>query len=216
MRVTNIAMLQGLCWTIIFFGAFQSGNGKAVAILLKHGSPQEIQTKVQLERLLSEFDLQPWTFTQTVMIDQTAIPHSSPVLTLHTRHLNSDDLLMSTYVHEQIHWFLDSRESNAHLAEEDLEKVYPSVPVGYPDGADSQQATYEHLIVCYLEMKADREILGEKRGTEVVRFWATDHYRWVYRTVLQDEQIIGKVISKHRLQIDLPRSFESRLTPRIE
>jgi hypothetical protein len=135
------------------------------------------------------------------MIDERSIPHSHPVLTLHTRHLNSDDQLLSTYVHEQLHWYLDGHLPETLAAENNLRKLYPKVPVGYPDGADDEESTYLHLIVCYMEMEADRELIGAERTENVMKFWASDHYRWVYRTVLQDEARIGKVVAQEHLEL---------------
>ena len=34
-----------------------------------------------------------------------------------------------------------------------------------------------------------------------MRFWAVDHYRWVYKTVIQDESKIGSVLTERDLQI---------------
>jgi hypothetical protein len=74
--------------------------GDTIKISLKHDSAPEQQTKIQLERLLASYDLRKYTFTDKVVINEAAIPHSHPILTLHTRHLDSDDELLSTYVHE--------------------------------------------------------------------------------------------------------------------
>src|SRR5688500_14429317 len=75
-------------------------------IVLKQGTPNEAQTRDQLQRLLATYDLSPWLYTKSIVIDERAIPFSHPVLTLHTRHLKDDELLISTFVHEQFHWFL--------------------------------------------------------------------------------------------------------------
>src|ERR1051325_4802947 len=128
----------------------------SISIELKHRSDAERQTKEQLERLLGVYDLRKYTFTKSVLVDEGSIPHSHPVLTLHTRHLSSDDQLLSTYVHEQLHWYLDNHANQTDAAEAELRKMYPKVPVGYPEGAQDQESTYLHLIDCYLEMQADR------------------------------------------------------------
>ena len=71
-------------------------TGYTVRIELKNDTTRERQTKEQLERLLASYDLRKYTFTDEVIVDEHSIPHSHPVLTLHTRHLNSDDQLLST------------------------------------------------------------------------------------------------------------------------
>ena len=71
-----------------------------------HDSKDELNTKAAIETMARDYDLRPWTFTSMIMIDQTAIPHSHPVLTINTRHLGNKDALLSTYLHEELHWFL--------------------------------------------------------------------------------------------------------------
>ena len=185
-----------------FLAAVTARAADSVEVELKHDSARELRTKEQLERLLSSYDLRKYTFTHRVIIDEDSIPHSRPVLTLHTRHLDSDDELLSTYVHEQLHWYLSERRNQTESAEAALRKIYPKVPVGYPDGADDEEGTYLHLIDCYLEMQADRQLLGPERAARVMDFWAGDHYRWVYRTVIRDEATIGGVIKQEGLQIN--------------
>ncbi len=164
-----------------------------------HNAPSELATKTQLERLMQQYDLRPWTFTHEVVIDYSAIPHSHPVLTLHARHLKQDDELLSTYVHEQLHWYLSAHASETRAAERDLMKLYPGPPVGFPEAQD-RESTYLHLLVCLLEERADEALLGEERTKNVMNFWAGDHYRWVYRTVLQDGPKIEETLRAHHLQ----------------
>ena len=78
----------------------------SVEITLAHHTASEEQTKSQLLALLRRFPLTPWLYTRQLVIDEESTPHSHPVLTLHARHLNEDHLLLSTFVHEQMHWFL--------------------------------------------------------------------------------------------------------------
>ena len=178
----------------------------AIVIRTAHDSAAEIATETQLKHLLADYDLKPWTFTREIIIDENAIPHSHPVLTLHTRHVKQDDELLSTYVHEQLHWFLSEHETDTEAAERDLMEKYPSVPVGFPEGARDRTSTYEHLIVCRLEQQADQKLLGSARTESVMQFWARDHYRWVYRTVLKDGLQIDAVVKLHHLETPSEKS----------
>src|SRR4030095_16195983 len=90
-----------------------------IEISLKNNSREESQTRDQLQRLLKTYDLSKWTFTKSILIDEKAIPHSHPILTLHTRHLKDDDLLLSTFVHEQLHWFLAQKDKETKDAMKD-------------------------------------------------------------------------------------------------
>jgi len=174
---------------------------RAVSIATAHDSDGENRTRAQLARLLSAYDLDKWIFTTTVAIDERAIPHSHPVLTLHTRHIDNDLHLLSTFVHEEIHWHLVAKGDQTQAAITELMKVFPSAPTGGAEGARDAESTYLHLIVNYLEFQAMKELLGDRQAKEVFDFWATDHYTWIYRTVLSDEERLGKVVTRHGLGI---------------
>jgi hypothetical protein len=170
-------------------------------ISLKHNDQREQQTKQQLQRLLSAYDLSNWTFTQKVIIESgfNVIPHSHPVLTLSTRHLKDDELLLSTFVHEQLHWYLGEKPKETEEAYKELRSIFPKVPVGFPEGGKDEESTYKHILVCYLEYQAVKGLLGELKAKEVMGFWAADHYTWIYKTVLEREREIGSLMRKHKL-----------------
>jgi hypothetical protein len=171
----------------------------SLEIALKHGSKVEQQTRDQLQRLLKAYDLAKWTFTKSILIDEESIPHSHPVLTLSARHVKDDELLLSTFVHEQAHWFLTQNSKATEDAKQELRSMFPKVPIKPPEGASDEESTYLHLIVIYLEYRADRELLGELKARQVMEFWATDHYTWIYKTVLERPRDIGNVAFKHKL-----------------
>ncbi|HJZ71031.1 MAG TPA: hypothetical protein VKE51_04780 [Vicinamibacterales bacterium] len=177
----------------------------ALEIALKQGSPREAQTREQLQRLVKTYDVSRWIFTKSIVVDERAIPHSHPVLTLHARHLLDDDLLLSTLVHEQFHWFLVEKESETKEAIAELRPLFATVPVSQPEGAQDEHSTYLHLLDCYLEYRAVQQLLGELKARQVMEFWATDHYTWVYRTVLDRSRDIGAVMAKHKLLTPLDR-----------
>lgn len=113
---------------------------------------KEQQTLVFLKALRASHDLQKWKFTYQVHIDKTAIPHSHSILTLRTRHGSKDqkDMLLSTYLHQQIHWLADENIGNTNKAKAMLKQAIPEIPVGFPKGARDEYFTYLHLIVCPL------------------------------------------------------------------
>lgn len=149
-------------------------------------------------------DLQKWEFTYQVHIDKTTIPHSHPILTLHTRHGIKDqkDMLLSTYLHEQIHWFADENINNTNKAKAMLKQALPEVPVGFPKGTRDEYSTYLHLIVCYLEQQALRGYLRESRGRAVLKFWQNDHYNWVYKQVELQQNLLAKTIAQSGLYLE--------------
>jgi hypothetical protein len=183
----------------IAISAFGQTSGK-VEIRLKNNDAREQQTKLQLERLLANYDLSRWMFTRTLLIESDVIPHSHPVLTLSTRHLKDDELLLSTFVHEQLHWFLVQRDKDTESALKEVRAMFPKVPVGGAEGgARDMQSTYLHLLVCSLEYMAVRELLGELRTKQVMEFWSGDHYNWIYKTVLERNRDIAKILFKYNL-----------------
>jgi hypothetical protein len=166
---------------------------------LAHGSDRERQTKATLEQVLASYDLRKYTFTRHVIIEQGAINHAFPVLTLNARFADSPDELLSSYIHEQLHWHLRERGAYQQEAIAELRKQYPQAPVGAPEGAETSFSTYGHLIDCYLEIQADRELIGRERTDAVIR--NKGHYTWIYKTVLQDEAKIAGVVRRHGLEV---------------
>ncbi len=197
---------MGLLALLAAGSALQAQPPAPIEIKLQHGDAAEAQTRDQLLRLLKTYDVKPWIFTRTVIIDSgpKVIPHSHPVLTLSTRHLKDDDLLLSTFVHENLHHFLSQHQDRSEAAQKELRAAFPKVPVGYPDGADSEESGYVHLIVNYLECRADKELLGELRAFQVCQFWAADHYRWIYRQIFENGYQIGPIVRKNGLIPGVP------------
>jgi hypothetical protein len=196
--MANVKRRVALCVVMLALSHAAFGQAK-LEIALKQGTPGEARTRDQLQRLLATYDLSPWIYTKSIMIDERAIPFSHPVLTLHTRHAKDDELLLSTFVHEQFHWFLTERREATEEAIADLRKLFPTVPAGGIAGARDEYSTYLHLLVCYLEQQADLQLLGELKTKQVMDFWATDHYTWVYQTVLSRSRDIGRIMRDRKL-----------------
>ena len=172
---------------------------KPVKIDLAHGTEREQKTKAQLEHVLASYDLTKYTFTRRVTIEERAINHAFPVLTLNARFADSPDELLSSYLHEQLHWHLRDHSSQQQEAVGELRRMYPGAPVGLPEGAEGAFSTYGHLVDCYLEIQADRQLIGRERTDAVIR--DKGHYTWIYKTVLQDESRIADLVSRHRLDV---------------
>jgi hypothetical protein len=167
---------------------------------LKQNSKTEQQTKDQMQRLLRTYDISNWIFTKSILIDDTQTPHSHPVLTLSTRHVKDDELLLSTFVHEQFHWWASGKNLEAtRQAITELRAMFPKVPVGAPEGGIDEDSTYLHIVVCYLEYRAMRELFGELKSRQIMEFWAADHYTWIYKTVLERPRDISGILFKYKL-----------------
>src|SRR5262245_53678494 len=99
-----------------------------ITIDLAHGTPREETTKATLEQVLASYDLKKYTFTRRVMIEERAINHAFPVLTLNARFASSPDELLSSYIHEQLHWHLRDQLPRQQEAVAELRRMYPNAP----------------------------------------------------------------------------------------
>lgn len=171
----------------------------AVEFSTKSNSEMERRVKEQMESLVKRYDLSKWYFTSKVAIEDNVIPHSHPVLTLSTRHVRDDDLAISTFVHEQLHWWVTSNEAAMEKAIADLKVKYPNAPIQSPHGSGDERGTYSHIVVCFLEGSAMRQLFGELKAWQIMKFWEEDHYFWIYKTVNTDASAIAAILRKHKL-----------------
>lgn len=171
----------------VIIGTALSAQESAVNIELADNTEREAATRTQLLRLLEQHDVDRWIFTPEILIDQTQIPHSHPVLTLHTRHLDNDLELMSTFIHEQYHWFVSARDDREQAAVEAFREIFPDAPGREGQGARDQYSTYLHLIVCDMEFQGMTTLFGEEAAREILG--AMTHYQWIYTRVLNDPRI---------------------------
>ncbi len=170
-----------------------------LSIQLARPTPREMQTAQTLKQVLSSYDLKKYTFAREVVIEERAMNHAFPVLTLNARFADSPDELLSSFVHEQLHWYLREHDTQQKAAIAELRQMYPNAPVGLPEGADTAYSTYGHLVDCYLEIQADRELIGPKRTDDVIK--NKPWYTWIYKTILRDEDKIRGVVQEHNLEI---------------
>ena len=184
---------------VVVTAMFGTSFAQAIKIDLAQGSERERQTKTRLEQVIASYDLRRYTFTREVMIEERAINHAFPVLTLNARFANSSDELLSSYLHEQLHWYLREHNSQQQQTIGELRRMYPNAPVGMPEGAETAYSTYGHLVDCYLEIQADRELIGPNRTDEVIK--NKPWYTWIYSTILRDEAKISGVAQEHGLEV---------------
>jgi len=182
-----------LAAAVLLVTAGAAAAQKSQPIRLEHDSAAERQTLQHLQRLLGEYDVTRWKFAPEVLIDEeTGIPHSHPVLTLGTRDRSDADLL-STYVHENLHWYISAHEGTGG-AIADFEEMFPDAPGPDAGGARDPHSSRLHLIVCRLEYEAMAELIGEPQARELLA--GMQHYQWVYDKVLNDPRI-PEVLAKN-------------------
>jgi hypothetical protein len=181
--ISNISTLAALLlFSVPAFAA------DAIEIQTSHHSARELQEKLELEQLLKKYDVSKHTFTRTVVIEERAMNHAFPVLTLNVHFLGSDDALLSSFLHEQLHWYRAQHRLAMEDAVRRLKAMYPHAPVGLPEGADTEYSTYGHLVI------------GPKRTDRVIK--NKPWYTWIYKTILQDEDRIGALVKAERLEMN--------------
>ncbi|HSA57595.1 MAG TPA: hypothetical protein VLE53_17915 [Gemmatimonadaceae bacterium] len=195
-------------------GAFRripSQTGPAFEVLTAGGTGLEIRGQNQLERILRAWNLERWLFTRTARIQSRVIPHSHPVLTLNTQYIDNDTAQVATFIHEQLHWFLNSKPAARDSALADLRRLYPRAPAGPAEGgARDAYSTYLHLLVCMLEFESVRALFDEDTARRVLGGW--QHYGWIYREVLERPEPIRRVLRARGL--DTPDAREPPGQPR--
>jgi hypothetical protein len=153
-----------------------------------------------LTGLRNRFDLSPFEYTRQVRIAPLEIPHSHPVLTLNS--FARDEIgLVTTYLHEQMHWYL-TWYSHAHAARwtallATLQARYPDAPVGTPEATPDRYSVDLHLVVNWLEIDVAARFLERDRVIAHAR--ALPFYRWMYRTVIADWDALGALYADHEV-----------------
>lgn len=172
-----------------------------IKITLARNSDREIKTKQQLESLFKKYNLKKWFFTNSILIKAMEVPTSHPVLILNTIHLNDDDALLSTFLHEQIHWFVSEVDKNAKVFEaiKELKLIFPRIPQINSFMEDKNFSSYLHLIVNYLEYDGLRCLLNENRAREAIN--KKGKYVELYKIIIQQQDKIREILEKYNLII---------------
>ena len=176
-----------------------SGQEFRIDIDVEHAQREADRVRDMLAALRRRHDLSRYEYTSIVRIVPGSDTFAHPVLTLGNRFAESEDLLLSTYLHEQMHWYLwylgtPERDMVAPFYDE-LVRRYPDAP----DRAARRRAQLRrHLFASGRELAGDRRHIRVHRPRarhRVAR--ATRSYRWIYRTVLKDWDLLGELYERH-------------------
>jgi hypothetical protein len=166
----------------------REASPQVLSVGLAHGSEAEAAMAAELHALLRSHDIEPWMLTRRVLVDETELPHSHPVLTIHTRHIGDPLGLLATFVHEQLHWLeADPWLENFRAAMAELGELFPQVPAPSEGGGRDDESTYRHLLVCDLEYQALTALVGAAAARATLERFT--HYEWIYDQVLDDARI---------------------------
>ncbi len=152
-----------------------------------------------LAALRKRHDLTRYEYTRLVRVMPASATYSHPILTLGTRFTETEDQLLATYLHEQMHWYLYELGGHDHdpVAPffDELVRRYPDAPTRLPEGARNYEQTYVHLVVCWLELAVTAEFIGRERAFALAE--TVYGYRWIYRTVLRDWPALQALFTAH-------------------
>lgn len=162
-------------------------------------------TKKNMLDLHKKYDLEPYLYTNKINIQSRVIPHSHPVLTLNTRNAEFPDKILSTWLHEEFHWWTEMNGENIDKAINEFKILYPKLPT--EGGARNEYSTYLHLAVCYLEYKSIIHFLGESKAKKLINEFITKDqiYTWIYAQILENTDSIDAIVRKNNL---LPNGLE--------
>jgi hypothetical protein len=188
------------------------GEGFRIDVDLDHARREADRVRDMLHALRRRHDLSRFEYTRVIRVVPGGDTYSHPILTLGNRFADNEDLLLSTYLHEQMHWYLwylgtPEKDPVAPFFDE-LVRRYPEAPTELPDGARNYESTYLHLVINWLEVAATSEFIGRHRAMAVADVQRT--YRWIYRTVLRDWDALQELYERHGLvPISAARELEA-------
>jgi hypothetical protein len=159
------------------------------------------RVKSWLKALRQRHDLSRYEYTRHVRIVPASTTYSHPILTLGTRFTETEDHLLATYLHEQMHWYLYLLGGPDHDPItpffDELVRRYPDAPTQLPEGARNYEQTYAHLVINWLELHTVAQFIGKPRAAALAE---TQYgYRWIYRTVLKDWDELGALYRAHAI-----------------
>lgn len=171
-------------------------------ITAKNNTTTELATKSLIEGLLHKWDMSKYFFTNEIIIEDRAMPHSHPVLTINSFPYNDHVMHLMDLLHEQLHWYFEENQSQVNGAVAELKSHYSEVPVGHPLGCRDETSTYEHLLLCRLCHNLSTSIFGAEIAGRVLYYLQNHHYIWVYAKVKSDGEYLDSLLAKHGLILD--------------
>jgi len=160
---------------------------------------KEDKARSELYALHEKYDIERWIFTREIIVKSGGFPHSHPVLTVNTRYIGDETGTLSTYLHEQFHWYLEENKSAVEAAINDLRKTFPDIPKKRPQAARDEYSTYLHLIVCVLEFDALVVLFGEEKARKELK--SKNYYTWIYKQVLDNDGAIRDTMKENRIAL---------------
>lgn len=151
-----------------------------------------------LKRLITEFNVEPWVRVRDINIKKRGISQSNP-FTINTRHIKDRQMLLATFLHEQIHRLEPEHKTEFTRAMQEIENEFHDLLSDNTGDATDRLAAKRHFIVCYFEIKAVKKLLGTGTGLAVIG--RKDKNVWIYQQLLIPAKaaIVRDICLNHRL-----------------
>ena len=190
--------VRALIFALISLPGIVLAQTPELNIKLQHNSQREHLRRAQILDLAAKYDLKRYTITRNIVIDETAINHSYPVLTLNLRFFDNDDRTLSIYVHEQAHWVLGERHRDKWREMfQELKRTYPALRIEPPHGDGKEGSSYMHLVVIMLEWQALEDLIGARRARDVLKFKREQNYKALFTTVMDNREQMEKFLKSY-------------------
>jgi hypothetical protein len=173
----------------------ENNEGVKISINLRNNNEIEQGTKIMLERILDQYELDKYIRCNEVIIEKGASGKAFPIIRLSAWKSGSEESLLAQFVHEQFHWIEKGKEGQMIQAVGELKTLFPDAPIAKPEGGGSEKSTYCHLIICRLELLALTKILSEEKALSIVS--GNTNYTWIRKIVIERGQEIDQIIKKY-------------------
>jgi hypothetical protein len=153
------------------------------------------KAKDVLEKALNQYpSLGELIYTKKVNIESGILPHSTPILTLKAEEYRKPDVLLGTFIHQELerHW---KAIGNKAAMRKDLQEKYPTPPMQLPLSAENEADTYKELVLCGLEFQHLAKLIGEAKAKTAFRH--KTYYTWIYKTVAKDSEFFAATFKKY-------------------
>lgn len=155
-------------------------------------------TKQNFFHLIQIYELRPFLYTYRINVEANVPARSHPVLTLNTKYASSPHKILAQWLHQEFHWWANSKPSHVRKAMQELKEIYPQIPHAK---TETDKLSYLHFIINSLEYQALTHLLGQKEAKTIIKEMVEEekHYQWVYETVLEQDLRIKKILMKNQL-----------------
>ena len=177
---------------------------------IKYVEELKQETRKQLTRIMNNYDLDDWIFTDEVKIVHGEDARSYPILQMNTNHLEDDKMQLSVFVHENAHIFVatDNTDESENKVIRELRSLYPNPP------APQQKNLYHHIMVVWIEYDALIELFDKEEASEIIErkidyytqenpdSLLSQNYIWYNQIVMDNPKVIGKIMDEFGFNIN--------------